>query len=114
MAFVRRVVSSTVLVMAGLLVREAGATPNFPDALKAQLGFSTFAAAPPCLTCHVVPSGGTGTATQLFGAAVKSRGTKAYDTASLEAAVADMDKNEVDSVGDGIPDTDKLRQGLNP
>jgi hypothetical protein len=114
MPFLRRAVPGAWVVAVSLGAREAAATPNFPDALKGQLGFTTFAAQPSCLTCHATAAGGLGTATQLFGAAVRTRGTHAYDVASLNEAVAAMDAEKVDSVGDGIPDTEKLRRGLNP
>lgn len=96
------------------IVREAGATPNFPDELESHYGLTSLPGSPPCLLCHSGPAGGKGTATTPFGAYLRSRGAQSYDAASLRAALdADRGENH-DSDGNGLSDYEDLRDGRNP
>ncbi|MBI2393347.1 MAG: hypothetical protein HYV09_27435 [Deltaproteobacteria bacterium] len=89
----------------------AGASPAFPDAVRARLGLSY---APPCAICHEGGRGGAGTVTTRFGRAMMDRGLKGGDGASLAAALDAMARDGVDSDHDGASDVDELRRGKDP
>lgn len=89
----------------------AAASPPFPDEIKSHLGASS---APQCAVCHEGGKTGVGTVTTLFGKALRDRGLVAQDTASLDAALDQLDKDGVDSDGDGTPDIEELKNGTDP
>lgn len=89
----------------------ARATPDFPDAIKQDLGLS---AAPPCTVCHASNEGGRGTVVKLFGKYLVSRGLAPFDESSLAGSLAAADGERHDSDGDGITDIQALKQGLDP
>ena len=94
----------------------ASATPNFPDELQSTWGLSALpdSPSPTCLLCHNNPAGGLGTATTAFGTYLRSRGAKAYDTSSLDNALA-ADRGEMhDSDGNGVTDYDDMVLGHDP
>lgn len=94
-----------------LVAAMAFATTNFPSALEADLSMPCQAA---CTVCHTTNSGGSGTVTQPFGVAMVDRGLVPDDTTSLSDALARLETDGVDSDGDGTPDVDALRQGIDP
>ena len=57
---------------------------------------------------------GVGTDLTLFGAALKARGAVGKDDASLQAALAKMKTDGVDSDGDGARDLDEIGWGGDP
>ncbi|MGZ3422623.1 MAG: hypothetical protein ACXWUG_27445 [Polyangiales bacterium] len=65
-----------------------------------------------CATCHRTLDAGTDLT--LFGAALKARGAAGKDDASLEAALAKMKTDLVDSDGDGARDLDEISWGGDP
>jgi hypothetical protein len=89
----------------------ANATPSFPAMVQQFVG----APSPPaCTICHDNPSGGLGTVTTTFGMYLRSRGLVAFDESSLRTALmADAAEQHV-SNGEGIPDIQALREGLDP
>lgn len=94
-----------------LLVALAFATPDFPSAME---GAVPMPCAPTCVVCHTTAAGGAGTITQPFGVAMVDRGLIAYDVASLEAALAAVEADGVDSDGDGTGDVAELAEGADP
>ena len=99
------------LWLALLSAHVAIATSNFPAALESELGT---VCRPPCTVCHTNNSGGSGTVTQPFGVAMKDRGLVGGSVSKLQAALAQMDADGVDSDGDGILDTQALTDGIDP
>lgn len=112
----RRVVGGSLCVVLAVLlaVPDAGATPNFPDALRSTWDLPALPVSPPCLLRHSNAAGGTGTAVTPFGSFLRSRGLRAYDLASLRNALeADRgEKHDADS--NGLSDDDDLRAGEDP
>ncbi len=107
---VRAKVLFAALLSSLLLPSLAGATPNFPGAIRENLGASE---APDCSVCHNGQRT-RGTVTTAFGSAMRQRGLEAYDEASLKAALEAMTRDRVDSNGDGQIDTEALKAGKNP
>jgi hypothetical protein len=99
------------LALALTAAAPAWATPNFPGAIQTDLAA---VAAPSCSVCHANGVTGRGTVTTNFGAAMMARGMVAYDETALKTALDQMTADRVDSNGDGIIDTDALKQGLDP
>jgi hypothetical protein len=91
--------------------REAHATPNFPDEIRAHL---TLAASPPCAICHQGGVTGLGTVTTPFGKSMRAHGLVPFDIGTLDRALDQMASQHVDSVGDGTPDIDDLKAGRDP
>ncbi len=89
----------------------ARATPNFPGAVQRFLGASQ---TPPCSLCHLCGITGRGTVNTPWGVAMRARGLTAYDEPSLSAALASMERDKVDSDGDGVIDVDAVRMGKDP
>ena len=111
-----RVVGGSLCVVLAVLLAapDAGATPNFPDALRSTWDLPALPVSPPCLLCHSNAAGGTGTAVTPFGSFLRSRGLRAYDLASLRNAL-EADRGEKhDSDGNGLSDYDDLRAGEDP
>jgi hypothetical protein len=101
---------------AALLPASAQATQKFPSAIYNYLGtsFTVKPYLPPCSLCHSRGSTGPGTAQTPFALSAKARGLVPSDTPSMNAALAAMDTDEVDSDGDGVPDIQELRDGTDP
>jgi hypothetical protein len=95
-----------------LVSRAASATPNFPPAIEQTL---TASAAPDCGLCHADgDQGGKGTVTTPFGKNMRARGLVEFDVGSLNAALAQMESDHVDSIGDCLDDIDELKAGHDP
>ena len=100
-----------VLVLALLLSLPAAATSSFPGVIRDTLGLD---ASPTCTVCHTTPGGGSGTATKPFAESLGAAGLQAFNNASLEAALAELEANGTDSDSDGVGDIDELRAGADP
>ena len=88
------------------------ATPTYPSALQSELDLDR---APPCVTCHDNPGGGTGTATEPFAESLRDRGlVGGTNIASLEDALEELTEDAVDSDGDDVVDIDELLAGSDP
>ncbi len=98
-------------VSALLGARTAGATPNFPGAIKSHL---TLASQPPCAVCHQNGVTGLGTVTTPFGTSMRARGLQANDTGSLNTALDALSAEGTDSDGDGTGDIAELVAGTDP
>ncbi len=88
----------------------ARATPGFPGVIASHLGLDF---QPPCSVCHATESGG-GPMAKPFGLALQQRGMRASDGVSLRGALDSLERDEVDSDGNGVPDVAQLRSGLDP
>ncbi|MBL8718141.1 MAG: hypothetical protein JNL79_19325 [Myxococcales bacterium] len=109
-----RTLSSALLVVLSLvLARGAGATPNFPPAIKARLVAKV---EPPCRVCHTTGiAGGLGTVNTEFGKNMRARGLVAYEEPTLIAALDKMATEKVDSTkARGTSDIDVLKNGGDP
>ena len=93
------------------IARPAHATPDFPDVVAQTLGLSN---SPPCALCHDGGRTGLGTVQTPFGKSVRAHGAAAADEDSLRSALHDMDADGTSSLHDGVPDTTKLRKGIDP
>ncbi len=93
------------------LARSARATPNFPGAVQRDLGASQ---APACSICHLCGTTGRGTVNTPWGIAMRARGLVEFDEASLSVALVAMERDRVDSDGDGVIDVDAVRMGEDP
>jgi hypothetical protein len=93
-----------------LLATAAGATSGFPAQIRYELSSPSV---PNCNLCHATTAGG-GPVTQAFGQAMVARGLRAGDSASLTTALQALEAEGTDSDGDGLGDTEELRQGLDP
>ncbi len=94
----------------------AGAKPRFPCDLFSGLGAQCPSAAneqPPCSDCHL--GGKTGGATPFtpFAWGMRARGMSGSDR-SVETAIQQMQKDAVDSDGDGVPDAQEILDGTDP
>jgi cytochrome c1 len=87
------------------------ATPNFPGVVRSTYELTY---APPCAMCHSNGVTGIGTVNTEFGKAVRARATVAGDADSLRAALKSIESEQVDSDGNGTPDSEQLQAGLNP
>lgn len=85
----------------------AQASATFPAVVEKVTGATVT-----CTTCHHTLE--TGTDLTLFGAALRARGALGKDETSLEAALARMKTDAVDSDGDGARDLDELSWGGDP
>lgn len=105
-----------VIVGSALLPTSAEATQKFPSGIYNYLlpTFTVKPYAPPCSLCHDRGSTGPGTAQTPFALSAKARGLAPGDTQSLDNALTAMDRDEVDSDGDGIADIQELRDGTDP
>jgi hypothetical protein len=68
---------------------------------------------PRCNLCHHSATGGDAIATK-FGSAMLARGLAYGNDASVATALARMETDNVDSVGDGTDDIQRLRDGMDP
>lgn len=85
----------------------AQASATFPAVVEKVTGAKVA-----CTTCHHTLDAGTDLT--LFGAALRSRGALGKDETSLEAALARMKTDLVDSDGDGARDLDELSWSGDP
>jgi len=97
----------------------AHATQRYPSTIYYHL-YPSFADAgkpayyPPCSVCHVRGSTGAGTAQTPFALSLKARGLQAKDNVTLTNALDAMQRDGVDSDGDGIPDIQELLDDTDP
>ena len=113
---IRWFVVGLISVASVLLPASAQGTQKFPPAIYYYL-YPTFKVkpyTPPCSLCHSRGSTGPGTANTPFALSGKARGLLPGNTPSLDTSLAAMDKDEVDSDGDGVPDIQELRDGTDP
>jgi hypothetical protein len=89
----------------------ASASPTYPEALAGQLELSC---APACTLCHDTMAGGSLTANQRFGIAVRRLRLASGNTEQLLQVIAQLEANGTDSDGDGTGDVAELRAGGNP
>lgn len=107
---------SRLLVLSASLVCVAApslafATSGFPGVIE-----STVPTPGPvdCAVCHAGGATRRGTVTTPFGLALRARGLQPKDNASLEAALAALRTEGVDSDMDGVADITELEMGTNP
>ncbi len=93
-----------------LVPRLALAEPEFPRAIKRQLGLDY---EPPCSICHQLGKTGDGTPIEPFAWSMRHRGLTTDDP-TLSPALTSDEQEVVDSDADGIPDTVELRNGTDP
>ena len=98
-------------VLFGLLLSAsaARALPEYPALIEAQLGL---ASAPACNICHSSTAGG-GPVSQPFGQAMQAAGLN-RSADSLPGALDQLALDGTDSNGDGIPDIEGLKMGIEP
>jgi hypothetical protein len=95
-----------------LLLTAAHASVTYPGDVEADAGMPC---APQCVLCHESNTGGAGTVTMPFGAALMDRGLLGGGQSDLLGAALDaLDADAVDSDGDGTPDLDELAAGDDP
>ena len=99
------------LVWVMLLAGPALATPNFPSALKRELGLTYTV---DCSLCHLNGVTGRGTVTTPFGMSMRGAGLNPGDEASLKAALASLKADGIDSDRDGVGDVPELVAATNP
>lgn len=92
-----------------LLVSSAFAVAQYPGLVDNYLAMPC---TPTCDLCHASSAGG-GVANQTFAQAMQARGLTS-NTGTLDAALALMESDGIDSDGDGISDTVELADGRNP
>src|SRR5271165_3768980 len=86
------------------LPRVARADPTYPAEVRAHLGLSF---TPPCTLCHATSVGGLGTIVTPFGIALRAQGLT-LSIATLDPSLDALAAAGTDSLGDGIPDIQKL------
>jgi hypothetical protein len=101
----RFVVLAVVLVVA----RNAAAMNTYPAEIQTHLGLNY---TPPCTLCHATMAGGGPMATK-FGQSMVAAGLT-VNFATLDTALDTLNKNQTDSDGDGVPDIQALKAGLDP
>lgn len=97
-------------------VQRAHATEEFPGAVYYHL-YSSFRVPPyqpPCSLCHLRGSTGEGTAQTPFALSMKAHGLQPEDNVSLYAAIDALNRENVDSDGDGTPDIPEIENDTNP
>ena len=100
------------LLVAATVSARAQASANYPANMRTDLGL---AAQPACTLCHRSDVGGIGTVVTPFGRTLMNRyGLTAGNVNGLEAALTGDDGEHFDSDGDGIPDIDELKAGMDP
>jgi len=85
-----RILQSTLVVFALTCSWTAAATPDFPNVVVQDLSLAGITIDPPmgCKLCHPTDSGGTSNSP--FGQLLQQDGAKAYDQASLRAALTQV------------------------
>lgn len=102
------VVSLALLLVPGV----AAASSVYPGDIKSDLSLSY---TPPCTICHQTNQGGSGTATQAFAVAMKANGlTGGANASALSTALTALETAGTDSDGDGTPDIEQLKAGMDP
>jgi hypothetical protein len=92
-----------------LFASAARALPEYPGLIQAHLGL---ASPPTCNICHSSTAGG-GPVSQPFGQAMQAAGlTRSAD--SLPGALDQLAADGTDSNGDGVPDIEGLKMGIEP
>lgn len=95
-----------------LLLTSAWASSLYVSDVESTLGMPC---QPTCVLCHETLAGGGGTVTREVGQALMARGlTGGSNSAALEAALAQLETDAVDSDGDGVIDVDELVAGDDP
>ncbi len=107
----RTTIACAAMLALTALAAPAGATPNFPPELQNHLGLSY---QPACAICHANGVTGLGTVTTPFGQSMRAAGLVANDTTSLDNALDLLAAEHISSVGDCVPDIEKLKAGLDP
>lgn len=69
---------------------------------------------PPCSLCHSRGSTGPGTAQTPFALSMKARGLDPNNTNSVAPALDAMQRDNVDSDGDGVPDIQEIEDDTDP
>ncbi|MBX3128315.1 MAG: hypothetical protein KF718_16445 [Polyangiaceae bacterium] len=87
------------------------ASPSYPGVVESEL---ETACPPPCAVCHQDQNGGKGTAIKPVAESMIDQGLEGDDEASLRAALAGLDRDAVDTDGDGISDIAELKAGTDP
>lgn len=82
-----------------------------PKLLAERLGAKS---APACTLCHEAAKAPVGAADTPFAKAMIARGLDADTPAALDAAIAKMRADKVDSDGDGAEDLDEVSWGADP
>lgn len=91
----------------------AWATAEFPSAIQSQLGLGDLPSEL-CGLCHTNGNGQSGTVNTPFGRSMRMRGLLPNDRASLDAALAALATENVDSDGDGVSDVTELMAATSP
>jgi hypothetical protein len=89
----------------------AAASEEYPSIVAAQLSLPYV---PACSLCHVGGKTGAGTARTPFGWSMRARGLKSGDVALVAPALDALQRDRVDSDGDGVEDVRELLAGTDP
>lgn len=89
----------------------ASGSPEFPEELQ---DAADMPCRPACTLCHADMTGGEDTVMQPFGRAMMLRGLRGGDDSLVGPAVAALEKDGVDSDGDGVGDVAELSDGRSP
>jgi len=106
-----RIAAGLLLVAAVTASSAALASETYPERLQSALDMPC---TPPCTVCHRDSNGGMGTATQPFGAAMTNAELTLKAPDGIPLALAVLASKSIDSDGDGVTDTEELREGSNP
>jgi hypothetical protein len=113
----RFLVTSTLIGSAAIAyASRAQATSRYPGEIYYHL-YSSYTVppySPPCSLCHLRGSTGPGTAQTPFALSMKARGMVARDPTLLTNALDAMQRDEVDSDGDGAPDIREIENDTDP
>jgi len=100
------------LLMVFTVTTPARASANYPANISTDLAL---AAPPSCTLCHRTEVGGSGTVITPFGRTLVNHfQLSSGNVVALRAALAGDDAEHLDSDGDGIPDIDELKAGMDP
>jgi MYXO-CTERM domain-containing protein len=105
-----------VLVPGMTLSNSAHAVSRFPSLIYHHL-YSYYTVPPyqpPCSLCHVRGSTGPGTAQTPFALSMKARGLDPNNNNSVAIALDAMQRDNVDSDGDGVPDIQEIEDDTDP
>lgn len=107
----RRLAHAWIVLALLLASAAAAASEEYPDAMVSDLGLSK---APGCELCHRSGEASLGPTDTPFARSAIDRGLVAKDVGSLADALDRMQKDGVDSDGDGAEDLDELSWGGDP
>src|SRR5262249_12488619 len=110
----RTLLSTSIALLVAAAPALAAASPIFPAEVKQHLSLSYDLGTTHCTICHQNNSGGVGTATQPFGAAIKKAGAVLENTSSLDTALDTVKMEMIDSDCDQTPDIQQLQEGRDP